>query len=102
MSFSKKFLKSRAACKVQFTVTAEQAQGASCVYLVGDFNSWSSASNPMKKLKNGGFSLEVDLPSGQDYQFRYVTDSGLWFNDDKADAYVPSPFSGDDNSLVKV
>jgi 1,4-alpha-glucan branching enzyme len=102
MAYSKKFLKSRAACKVQFTVTGDQARGASAVYLVGDFNSWSRTSNPMKKLKSGGFSLEVDLPSGQDYQFRYITDTGIWFNDDAAEAYVPNPFSGDDNSLVKV
>jgi 1,4-alpha-glucan branching enzyme len=102
MSYSKKFLKSRAACKVQFTVTEEQAQGASSVYLVGDFNSWSHTSNPMKKLKTGGFSLELDLPLGQDYQFRYLTDTGTWFNDDAAEAYVPNPFSGEGNSLVKV
>jgi 1,4-alpha-glucan branching enzyme len=102
MSYSKKFLKSRAACKVQFTVTAEQSQGASAVYLVGDFNNWGHTLNPMKKLKSGGFSLELDLPLGQDYQFRYLTDTGIWFNDDAAEAYVPSPFSGENNSLVKV
>jgi 1,4-alpha-glucan branching enzyme len=102
MSYSKKFLKSRAACKVQFVVSGEQAKDAAVVYLVGDFNSWSHTSNPMKKLKNGGFSLELDLPSGQDYQFRYLTDTGVWFSDDAAEAYVPNPFSGEHNSLVKV
>ncbi|MDR2162290.1 MAG: isoamylase early set domain-containing protein [Desulfovibrio sp.] len=102
MSYTKKFLKSRAACKVQFYVTDEQARGASAVFLVGEFNDWNYSSNPMKQMKNGGFYLELDLPLGQDYQFRYLTDTGFWFNDEAAEAYVPCSFSGEDNSVVKV
>ena len=102
MSITKNFLKTRASCKVRFHLSAEEAAGAESAFLVGDFNEWSHTSHPMKKLKDGGFSLEMELPLGLDCQFRYLTGSGDWLNDSGADAYVPCPFAGVENSLVKV
>ena len=102
MAYTKKFLKSRAACKVKFTVDAETAGGAEEVYLVGDFNDWDHKSLSMKKRKDGSFALEMELASGKDYQFRYLTESGRWFNDDSADAYVHCAFAGGENSVIKV
>lgn len=102
MSISKNFLKTRASCKVKFRLTPDEAQGASEMYLVGDFNNWSDTSLPMKKQKDGGFSLEIELPLGQDCQFRYRTGDNLWLNDAEADAYVPCVYANADNSLVKV
>ena len=102
MSFEKKFMKSRAVCKARFTVPGEAADGATGVFLVGDFNDWNHSSHPMKCRKDGSFSVEMELPSGRDYQFRYLTDTGRWFNDDAADAYVHCGFSGGENSLIKV
>ncbi|MCL1939581.1 MAG: isoamylase early set domain-containing protein [Desulfovibrionaceae bacterium] len=72
------------------------------MYLVGDFNKWDDTSNPMKKMKDGGFSLEIELPLGQDSQFRYRSDENVWLNDPEADAYVPCPYTGAENSVVKV
>ena len=102
MSISKTFLKTRAACKVKFHLSAEEVQDGASVHLVGDFNQWNHTSHPMKKLKDGSFSLEVELALGKDYQFRYLTESGQWVNDSAADAYVPCEFAGAENSLVKV
>ncbi len=102
MALTKNFLKSRAACKVKFRLDADEADSAEAVYLVGDFNDWNTVVSPMKKMKGGGFSLEIELPSGRDYQFRYLTDAGRWLNDAAADAYVPCSFAGTENSLVKV
>lgn len=102
MSISKNFLKTRASCKVKFCLSPEEAQGASEVYIVGDFNSWSDTSHPMKKRKDGSFQLEVELPLGQDCQFRYRTSDNVWLNDPEADAYVPCSYASAENSLVKV
>lgn len=102
MSISKIFLKTRPSCKVQFRLSPDEAQDASEMYLVGDFNNWDDTATPMKRHKDGGFSLEIELPLGQDCQFRYRTDSNVWLNDADADAYVPCAYANADNSLVKV
>ena len=102
MSITKNFLKTRASCKVRFHLSEEEASGAEGAFLVGDFNEWNRESHPMKRLKDGGFSIEIELPLGLDCQFRYLTSNGEWLNDSGADAYVPCPFAGAENSLVKV
>lgn len=100
MSLKKQFLKSKPVCKVTFRLTAEQAQQADNVFLVGDFNAWDEQSTPMKRLKNGDFSLNMDLESGKEYQFKYLLDGDVWENDWDADNYAPSPVGGTDNSVV--
>lgn len=102
MALRKNFLKTRPMCKVRFSLTKEEARGASFAFLVGEFNEWDTASLPLKRDKNGGFSLEMSLPMGRDYQFRYLLDNGEWLNDAAADAYVPCAFTGADNSVLKV
>jgi 1,4-alpha-glucan branching enzyme len=102
MSISKNFLKTRPSCKVKFHLSESEAHGASEMYLVGDFNKWDDTSHPMKKMKDGGFSLEIELPLGQDIQFRYRSNENVWLNDPEADAYVPCPYTDAENSVVKV
>jgi len=102
MSISKNFLKTRPSCKVKFQLSESETQGASDLYLVGDFNQWNETSHPMKKMKDGGFSLEIDLPLGQDCKFRYRSGDNVWFNDSAADAYVPCGHTGCENCVVKV
>lgn len=102
MAITKNFLKTRASCKVKFRLTSEEARGASEVFLVGDFNGWSDTSHPMKQLKDGSFSLDIELPLGQDCQFRYRTGDNIWLNDPEADAFVPCAYASAENSLVKV
>jgi hypothetical protein len=102
MAISKNFLKSRPSCKVKFQLTPEEYGEAEGVFVVGDFNDWDENSHPMKKKRDGVFYLEMELPLGRDYQFRYRTDQNVWLNDPEADAQVFSQFSGVENSLVKV
>jgi len=102
MGITKNFLKTRPACKVKFQLSETEVQGASEMYLVGDFNAWDHTAHPMKKMKDGSFSLEIELPLGQDSQFRYRSGDNIWFNDPEADAYVPCSHSGAENCLVKV
>jgi hypothetical protein len=101
MAITKSFLKTRPSCKVKFQLVPEEYGFASTVYLVGDFNDWNESSHPMKKKRDGVVYLEVELPLGQDYQFRYLTSENVWLNDAEADALVPSRFSGEENFLVK-
>jgi len=100
MAISKQYLKTKPACKVTFVVPAEQAAAAESVVLVGEFNDWQD--NAMKKQKNGDFSLTLTLANDSSYQFRYRLGHNDWRNDEEADAYVPSPVSYDENSLIRL
>ena len=102
MAIKKQYLKTKAVCKVTFKLSKEQALSADSVRLVGDFNEWDILSTPMKKLKNGGFTTTVNLANESQYQFRYLLDDKEWENDWEADAYIPSPVSCADNSVVQV
>lgn len=102
MSIKKQFLKTRPICKVTFRLSREDARDAKSVCLTGDFNGWDKSGAPMKKLKDGSFSLTLDFATGKDYQFRYLLDGGTWVNDPEADRYVASGFRDSDNSVVSV
>lgn len=93
----KKTLKSRPVTKVTFEVPREvEGQEA---HLVGDFNGWDRRATPMNKLKDGRFTVTLDLDPAQAYEFRYLLDGADWENDWAADQYVPNPY-GSDNSVV--
>ena len=102
MSIKKQYLKSKPACKVTFRLNANEAKEAESAKLIGDFNAWDLDVEPMKKLKNGDFTQTVTLESDSEYQFRYLLDDDVWQNDWEADAYIPSPVSMEDNSVVRV
>ena len=102
MSFKKTYLKSKPVCKVSFKLSKEEAKDAEKVQLVGDFNAWDKQATPMKKLKNGAFSASINVAKDEQYQFRYLLDGKEWENDWHADAYVTSPVSNEENSVLSV
>lgn len=102
MALYKTYHKTQKTCAVTFELSKEAAKGAENVWLVGDFNNWSSADTPMKKKKDGSFSVKLTLETEKEYQFRYLLDGKQWENDWAADKYVPAPFSFTDNSVVIV
>lgn len=102
MSLKKQYLKTRPVCKVTFRLPTEAAKNAETANLVGDFNEWHPKKTPMKKLKNGSFTVTLDLPVNQEYQFRYFLNQKTWENDWEADKYVPSGVSNSENSVVVV
>lgn len=102
MSLKKQYLKSRPVCKVTFRLSKAAAQSAAHVHLVGEFNQWNILATPMKRLKNGSFTLTLDLEPDRSYQFRYLIDQIRWENDEKADKYVATQFGDCDNSVVIV
>lgn len=100
MSIKKQFLKSKPVCKVGFKLSKEQAAGAVKANLVGDFNNWNETSDEMSSLKDGSFSVSMDLETGRNYQFRYLLDGSTWVNDDAADAYEASGFGDAQNAVL--
>ncbi len=99
---TKKYSKSEAKCKVTFTLPVEAIKGAKQVNLIGEFNEWNPAlAIPMTKQKNQ-YKITLELPTGRDYQFRYIGDNGVWENDWAADNYVPSPVADVDNSVLRL
>ncbi|ABW66660.1 isoamylase early set domain-containing protein [Desulfosudis oleivorans] len=102
MSMKKQYLKGKKMCKVTFRVPGKASMGAKTVNLAGDFNHWSVTDSPMKKLKNGDFTLTLNLKTGKEYQFRYLMDEKVWENDWEADKYVRSEYGNCENSVVVV
>ncbi|MBU2948953.1 isoamylase early set domain-containing protein [Zobellia uliginosa] len=86
---------------VTFTVGANEAPSPSDVLLLGDFNNWQTNDSAYQmEKKNGSYSKTIKLEIGKRYEFRYLSTDKGWFNDHAADAYVPSPYEGIDNSVV--
>jgi 1,4-alpha-glucan branching enzyme len=98
----KAYFRSRSGCRVTFRLPRIAAPDAETVSIVGEFNSWDIHDSPMKKLKNGDFTITLHLQPGREYQFRYLIDDSVWENDWNADRYVRSPYGDSDNSVVLV
>jgi len=73
--------------KVPFEFMAPDARK---VYLVGDFNSWDTSANPMKKDKKGVWKAAVSLKPGK-YEYRFLVD-GNWENDPSCTGCVSNEF----------
>jgi hypothetical protein len=102
IGIKKRFLKTKNVCKVTFRLPKVAAPDAKSVSIVGDFNNWNTHANPMKKLKDGDYSIQLDLEPGREYQFRCLIDELKWENNRNADKYVRSVYGNCDNSVVKV
>jgi len=103
MSISKKYLKSRPVCKITFRIPAEIGINHKTAYVLGNFNNWDKQAHRMKKLvKDGSFSVIVDLEVGQEYEFKYLIDDHIWLNDDSADKEVSTHFGDSSNSVISV
>ncbi len=88
MSIKKQFLKSKPECKVTFKFEKKADLNPESVKVIGDFNDWNKSVEPMKALKSGDFTQTINLASGSQFQFRYLVNEDLWFNDEEADGYV--------------
>ena len=79
--------------------SASFAPAAHSVHLVGDFNRWSLAATPMRRMKAGWWRCQLRLDPGV-YRFKYYAD-GKWYHDDGAFGLEPGPL-GDWNSRLWV
>ncbi len=96
----KQYLKNRPNCKVTFCLCKEAVRDASKVTVVGDFNGWDENATPLKKQKDGGFSVTVEIECGKEYRFRYLIDGQRWENDWNADRYSANPFGNEDSVVM--
>jgi len=102
MSVEKKTLAKNGVCKVTFNLPSSIAETARTAHVVGDFNDWDPTRHPMKKTKNGKFSLSLELPGNSEYEFRYLVDGTNWETDWEADSLNPAPWGDEYNSVVKL
>ena len=103
MSISKKYLKTKPICKVTFRIPAEIGINHRTAHVMGSFNEWKKPANRMKKLvKDGSFSVVIDLEVGQSYEFKYLLDDEIWINDDSPDGEVNTHFGDSANSVVNI
>ncbi|MFN8588950.1 MAG: hypothetical protein U0704_14250 [Candidatus Eisenbacteria bacterium] len=70
------------------------------VNVAGEFNSWSTSADPMKKQADGTWTLTKALAPGR-YQYKFVVDGTNWKQDDAAAEFVDDGYGGK-NSLVVV
>ncbi|MDM8521196.1 isoamylase early set domain-containing protein [Anaerolineales bacterium HSG6] len=89
----KRFFKTKDNCKVSFELPEGQLpEGMEIekISLVGDFNDWNQEATPLRRLKGGTWKEILDLQIDQEYNFRYVINGDVWYNDPEADGYASS------------
>ncbi|MFH0756821.1 MAG: isoamylase early set domain-containing protein [Bacteroidota bacterium] len=102
MSIIKKYLAKQDLCQVTFKLPPHLAESIKKASVVGEFNDWDPKANPMKKAKDGKFSLSLKLPVRNEYHFRYLLDGENWETDFEADGLSPVPWSNEFNSVLKL
>lgn len=100
ITFKKQYLKSKPICRVTFRLLKEAAPEARRVAVVGDFNDWNEEAMLMKRLKNGEFTLTLELETGKEYRFKYLVDGHRWENDWNADRYEENIHGTEDSVVV--
>ena len=100
MNLSKTFIKTRNSYKVSFKLPDYVNSEGKEVRVVGDFNDWNWDNAPIMKSVKGGYKIDVELEAGKKYEYRYLIDRYIWVNDEIADQYIPSPFTGSWNPTV--
>jgi 1,4-alpha-glucan branching enzyme len=85
---------------VRVTFELPSSIWAERVNLVGDFNNWQTTQHELHQARSdGNWRITLELPVGQEYQFRYLINGHDWLNDWHADKYVANRY-GTDNSVV--
>ena len=102
MAVKKQYYKTKPYCKVTFRLSRKMAGNAQKVAIAGDFNDWKSEQTPMKALKNGDFTVTLQLDQGREYRYRFVLDDHQWLTDDSADKQVYCDFAGAHNAVIVV
>jgi 1,4-alpha-glucan branching enzyme len=69
---------------VRVTFEIPASLWANQIYLVGDFNHWDARTLPFQRARNGVWSITLELPARQHYEFRYLIDDH-WCTDYHAD-----------------
>lgn len=101
MAIIKRYSKDKSICHVTFILSKEICDKFVHVSLVGDFNNWDIHKDKFThKSSEGTFIAEADLEAGKEYQFRYLGDGQIWFNEPEADAETITHFGDSKNSVL--
>ena len=74
-----------------------EAEAASRVTLVGDFNDWREEGLELRDDDGDGvWTIEIDASPGR-YRYRFLVDGETWVMDPHADAHVDDGFGGTDS-----
>jgi hypothetical protein len=75
-------------------------QDAEKVYLTGDFNNWSPASDPMiDRNGDGEWTLFYPLSAGT-YEYKFIVDGVYWIEDPKNPNGVSDGFDGRNSVII--
>jgi 1,4-alpha-glucan branching enzyme len=86
---------------VRITFSMPASIWADTIHLVGDFNDWDQTATPLR-LGDQGWSISLELEAGKEYQYRYLVNGTDWYNDWRADRYVPNEYGGDNSVVIAV
>jgi 1,4-alpha-glucan branching enzyme len=84
---------------VSVTFRLPRESGEERAWVVGEFNSWSTASHPMSKRWDGSLEVVIPLRPGT-YRYRFYLGEGRWENAWDADAYATNEFGGSDSVVI--
>ena len=80
-------------------VTFRYSGEGSSVNLAGEFNSWSTSADPLKKSSDGTWTITKKLSPGR-YAYKFVIDGGTWKTDPAAKESVDDGFGGKNGIIV--
>ena len=80
-------------------VTFRYSGEGSSVNLAGEFNSWSTSADPLKKSSDGTWTITKKLAPGR-YAYKFVIDGGTWKTDPAAKESVDDGFGGKNGIIV--
>jgi 1,4-alpha-glucan branching enzyme len=75
-------------------------ESASQVNLVGEFNNWEPTRTPMKRRKDGAWSVAMRLANDARYEYKIVVDGKSWIADENSDELSQNPFGGQNSVVV--
>ena len=70
--------------RIQFVLPDDIHDGA--ISAVGTFNDWLPGAHKLIRRSNGTRSVTIAVPAGEQIQFRYLGEGGVWFDDEDAHA----------------
>jgi 1,4-alpha-glucan branching enzyme len=84
----------------QMTRFVFNAESASRVTIVGDFNDWDPDASPLQEMGKGVWTITIPLAPGR-YQYTFVVDGTSWVADPGAPRTLEDDF-GQPNSIITV
>lgn len=84
----------------QMTKFVFNADSASRVTIVGDFNDWDPEASPLQQMGKGVWTITIPLAPGR-YQYTFVVDGTSWVVDPGAPRTLEDDF-GQPNSIITV